>query len=230
MSGHIYKDYGEIVRRHGLFAVFGYWLSRLSGYIGPTRVFIRLPHWFPNKLAFAFDQEHTKSTPWWQDGCVLALSSATAIMVYTGFCNSARPMGCLWHFICGYIIIDKLGYHSGVLWFDDLRIGANVAHRKVWSHRRILFQAIINFLELIAIYAALYRQHMLSIPDLKFCKLFHYSFSVSTALSRPDGLNGPPNWLVDSQVAMSVFFLVVVISIVASVGYRRPEVAPSLDD
>ena len=183
MSEHIYSSLEEIARHHGLFAVVGYGLSRFLGSVSLTKLLFRLPRYFSKALARFYSGDHDKSTPPWHDGCVLFLSVVTGLLVWAGFSNTVSSRGCAWHFACWYLLLDKIVYHTGVLWFDDLKVGTKAAYRKVWSHRRILFQAIINFLESVAIFAALYRQHMLEVTDLHFSRLIHYSFSVSTALS-----------------------------------------------
>jgi hypothetical protein len=94
---------------------------------------------------------------------------------------------------------------------------------RVASHRRVFFQALINLAESVLLFAVLYGSHL---DDSNRDQATQASFEVATTLSRPEALRGVSNPLVNTQVAVSLFFLVVVISIVASVGYAREEAGP----
>ncbi|MCK4828466.1 hypothetical protein KA005_72720, partial [bacterium] len=99
---------------------------------------------------------------------------------------------------------------------------------RVWSHRRILFQGATNFIESIFLFGVLYR-YFGDVPNRPL-DIYQASFDLATSLSLPDALKDCPRWLTNFQVLVSLFFLVVVISIIASAGYTRRELAPTDDN
>ena len=95
---------------------------------------------------------------------------------------------------------------------------------RVCSHRRLFFQVFINFAESIVLFGVLYeRQLCMREPPPA---VYEASFRVATTLSPPDTIRGCAV-LTSSQVGVSLFFLVVVISVVASVAYSRQELSPT---
>ncbi|MFZ2070854.1 MAG: hypothetical protein WAV32_04525 [Halobacteriota archaeon] len=218
-----YKSWRDIIRWHGLFVLIGYSLIRLLRWTTPTRLWAKL-----SKLAllknWAWDQEYEKSRAWWQDIGIIIHIALVYLLVQMAFGTNT----CLsWVAKIGawYLLVDIVGYLAGVLWFDDLT-SETVLKRKVWSHRRIFFQTIINFGESIILFAILYR------PDdsMGFWVLFKKSFAIATTLSLPEhNFNNNIFLLVGSQIAVSLFFLVVGISVIASIGYARPEIGRTFD-
>lgn len=219
-----YQSWKDIWSGHGLFALVGYFVRDVHRRTTPTKVLFRLgrSRWLER---WAYDEESKKVVPWWQDVVVFAHAAATALIVYLGVSASGWVYTVV-TFVVWYFFIDMIGYHASVLWFDDLAIGETAEQRMVWSHRRILFQALVNFAESISLFPVLYIEHQ---PTLTYYELLNYSFSTAFALARPESL-ASPNWLVNAQIVVSAFFLVVVISVVASIAYKRPDLTHTFDD
>ena len=218
-----YKSWRDIIRWHGLFVLVGYSLIRLLRWTTPTRLWAKLSK-FKLLKSWAWDQKHEKSQAWWQDIGIIIHIALVYLLVQMTFGTNTYVS---WVAKIGawYLLVDIMGYLAGVLWFDDLT-PETVLKRKVWSHRRIFFQTIINFGESVTLYAILYR------PDDSVCFwiLFKKSFEIATTLSIPEHtLNNNMFWLVGSQIVVSLFFLVVAISVIASIGYARPEIGRSFD-
>jgi hypothetical protein len=218
-----YKSWPDIVRWHGLFVLVGYLLVRLLRWTTPTRLWAKLSKACLLKK-YAWDSEHEKSRPWWQDLGIIIHVALVYLLVQITFSantslNWAAKIGA-W-----YLLIDIIGYLAGVLWFDDLT-PEPVLKRKVWSHRRIFFQAVISFAESIVLFTILYHAH----GSICFWQLFSQSFTIATTLSIPDNIFiNNMFWLACLQVAISLFFLVIVISVIASIGYTRPELGRTFD-
>ncbi len=171
----------------------------------------------------AWEETTKKTKPWWQDLSVLLLAALIIVIVVVAH---KRPTLSLWFpVVSWFLLADIATYHAGVLWFDDLKPGKSWTELRVYSHRRILFQAFINFAESVFLFAVLYRYHFSLATGSS--QVYQASFEVASTLSRPSFLEAYPYWLTNIQVGFSVFFLVVVIGIVASVGYKRGELAPS---
>ncbi len=218
-----YKSYRDILRWHGLFAALGYAVFRLSQ-LTPGRIWFGLPQ-RTSVLSFAWDQKFEKSAPWWHDIGVLLLVGVTYLAILGAWSQQGWASVTAW-WVAWLLLVDMLAYHVRVLWFDDLEIRATNEHRKVWSHRRILFQALVNFAQSLCLFAIIYHAYQ---PTLSFRTLLQAAFTVATTLTRPDWLNVPVV-LIDLQVCVAIFFLVVVVSVVASIGYNRPELGKSFDD
>lgn len=125
-----------------------------------------------------------------------------------------------------YFLLDIICYHSRVLWFDDLDPTKKPDELKVWSHRRILFQAIINFAESILLFAVLYHQFDEE-SRLCFRQTVQKSFEIAASLQHSIELRFVPYFWTNLQIIISLFFFIIVISIIASVGYSRDEISPS---
>ena len=221
-----YENYRDILRWHGLFATVGYWFFRAFRYT-PSRTWFRLP----KKICclrcrdWIWNKEFQKATPCWHDIGVLLLVGVTCVVIWAAWRRQDWLSVAAWWLAC-LILIDMIAYHISVLWFDDLGIRQTDNHRKVWSHRRILFQAFINFAQSVFLFAVLYHGYL---STMTFLPLLQASFTVATTLTRPNSLR-VPTILVDLQVCVAIFFLVVVIGVVASIGYNRPELGKSFDD
>ncbi|MCK4787923.1 MAG: hypothetical protein KAV87_29490 [Desulfobacteraceae bacterium] len=218
-----YNNWRDIIRWHGLFVLVGYKLIRLLRWTTPIRLWAKLSK-FPYLKNYAWDGKYKKSKPWWQDVGIIIHIALVYLLVKISF----GPDACLsWFAKIGawYLLVDIIGYLAGVLWFDDLT-PETVLKRKVWSHRRIFFQAIVNFGESIALFAILYRTD----DSMIFWALFKQSFEIAATLSFPEYiLNNHSFWLVASQILVSLFFLIIVISVIASIGYARPEIGRTFD-
>ena len=219
-----YKSYGDILRWHGLFVALGYFLLQASEFT-PSRIWFKLPKKICFLKRLAWNEKFQKATPWWHDIGVILLVVVTYLVILSEW-NNQYWLSVVARAAAGVLLVDILAYHVRVLWFDDLEIRKTIEHRKVWSHRRILFQAIINFFQSLCLFAVVYHAYQ---PTAPFRTLLQASFTVATTLTRPASLNVPAI-LFDLQVAVSIFFLVVVVSVVASIGYNRPELGNSFRD
>jgi hypothetical protein len=167
-----------------------------------------------------------KPKPWWQDSMVIFLVVATSLMVWRSL---DRTPSIFLASVSWYLLFDMLVYHVRVLWFDQYEPKKPPDALKVFSHTRVLFQAIINFIQSIFLFGILYSFHSTTSSTEKPCLGFflQYSFNIATMRGKPENLEYIPLWLTNIHVVFSMFFLVVVISIIASVGYRRAELAPN---
>ena len=219
-----YNKYSDILSQHGLFTWLGYLLSVLCK-LTPTRAWLKLPEiCFLKNCSCIWNKTLRKVTPVWQDSGVVLSVAATFVLIHLAwsqqYCLSLTAWIFAWIFL-----VDMIAYYASVLWFDDLRIRENEEHRKVWSHRRILFQAIINFTQSIYLFAILYHAYQFTVP---FSQLLQHSFTVATTHTQSNCLS-VPIFLMNMQVSVTIFFLVVVITVLASIGYNRPELSKSFD-
>jgi hypothetical protein len=86
------------------------------------------------------------------------------------------------------------------------------------SNRRILFIAILNFIQSIFLFMPLYRA-VPALHDGSYRFLWARSFSTATLFS----LSEPITVVDEIQVAFSLFYLVILIAIMASVAYHRQD-------
>ncbi|MCJ7545731.1 MAG: hypothetical protein MUP30_02715 [Deltaproteobacteria bacterium] len=226
-----YKNYHDIRQWHGLFVAFFYWLFRLSK-LTPYRIWLWFPEKIPEKIGFlkrfkrfAWNARFEKATPCWHDMGVILLVGLTCGAILGSWSQQNWLSIAAW-WVAWLLLVDMLAYHIRVLWFDDLEIGRSSEYLKVWSHRRIFFQALINFIQSLCLFAVFYHRYK---PTESFWTLLQTSFTIATTLTQPDSLKALAI-LVDLQVGVAIFFLVVVISVVASIGYNRPELGKSFDE
>jgi len=208
----VYTKLEDIHHYHGWLIYLLYRIVYLSEWTTFTRLWFHLGE-FINKT-WTYDNNYKKVTPLWHD---IGVSLHVLITILISTKHSSN-------FLAMYLVVDMIAYNSRVLWFDDLIPCRTRKQNKVHSHRRILFQSLINFAESIFLFGVFYMNYCIS----SFCKtqFFQASFEVATTLGRPDSLSSCPSWLINSQVCISIFFVVAVISVIASVGYKRGEIAP----
>lgn len=207
----------DILLRHGVFVYLGYFILFYLGNISFTRNWFRFgkSRWW-KQIAL---HESGKTLPWWQDLGVLIL-----VLITLGLWWLADlleyPRWLAW--VSGYIIfIEFISYHARVLWFDDLEPKKRGDALKVFSHRRILAQAVVNYAQSILLFGVIYK---CTRPNT--ANPFQGSFDVATTLTRPTDWTDAvmPHWLTNIQVAVAVFFLVAAINIVATMAYTRQEI------
>lgn len=207
-----YSNFKDICHYHGWIVYLLYRIFYLSEWTTFTRLWFHFGE-FVNKT-WTYNNGYKKPTPLWHDiGVFLHILFTILISI--------------WHpsnLFAWYLIVDMIAYHSRVLWFDDLIPDRTRKQNKVHSHRRILFQSLINLAESIFLFGVLYMNYCVS--SLCKAQIFQASFEVATTLGRPDSLSSCPSWLLNSQIFISIFFLVVVLSVIASAGYKRGEIAP----
>jgi hypothetical protein len=212
------RKFSTPLKHHGFLVALFYWL------FGWIRCFLPYYRWF--KLAeriggeCIYDSEKEKSTPVWQDIYVsIILMLTVLILMLSNWPHWVMLIPCVW------ILLDILVYYLNVLWLDDLEREED----RVWSHRRILFAAAINFAEMMAIFSILYRVAA-GIPATVWDSLFR-SFRTATTLDFPEAfLISACNvycahtiW--GAQIFYSLFFIVIVIVTLAAMGFKRQEIA-----
>jgi len=206
-----------LLRRHGVLIYALYYLSEFVSWASIGHWLRWLPRGVP-ALAIAFDRKEDKVAASWQDAVSVFMLAWTPFIVSTvddpRWCiSSLSPI------LAGYVIYDALIYHVRVLWFDDLTPGSSAARSRVWSHRRIVFIAVANFVQSIFLLAVLQRASV-AFAHTPYPQLLARSFTTATLLSAPDSLTAVDTF----QIGISVFYLVIVIATTASVAYRRQEV------
>ena len=213
----LYSDYGKIWYYHGFIALAGYFALVVLGWFSLTSRWL----WLGTKSGCAYNPNLCKTKPWWQDLGVLLVFCLTIVVLYAGWSQSIL-WGKLARWGAWIILFDIFVYYTRVLWFDDLKPQRNLRASMVWSPRRILFQSLISFTESVFLFTVIY--HACVADGHTFWVLTRHSFTVATTLSAPKILGNCLTWV---QVGFSLFIGVVVINILASVGYSRGEHAPS---
>jgi hypothetical protein len=212
-----YRKSLDILDRHGLIILVLYWVTEIVSWLS-------LGHWLralPRKMSifsFAFDATLGIVKAWWQDMIFLLTLILLTPLAVTMAWNSNPCLALLGTFFSGYFLFDAIIYHVRVLWFDDLQPGIPNSRRGVSSHRRILFVAIFSFIQSIFLFSSLYRG-VSELPDRSYISLLQRSFSTATLLS----LASPVTIVDVVQVSVSLFFLAIVIAVMASIAYSRPE-------
>lgn len=209
----------DILDDHGLIVFVLYWLTEIGSKISASHQLRALPQKYP-RFKFAFDTDSDKTKPSWQDAVTLFFL-VVLTPIATGLSwDSRRWVAFLGFLFCIYLLLDNILYFSRVFWFDDLRPGDSNTRRRVTSHRRILFVALLGFGQSIFLFPSIYH-HVSSLSGTSRQDLFERSFSTATLFSLPK-----PITLVDMiQVSVSLFFLVIVIAVTASIAYRRKELS-----
>jgi hypothetical protein len=213
-----YASWKDLLDRHGPIVLIGYYASRLIELATPTPLLARLAR-APGLKTTAVDGDG-RARPWWQDLVLVLL--AVVIAMVTFLASPPRPTAPLVACVALYLLLDIVSYHARVLWFDDLQPGRAWRQLAVLSHRRLFFQAVINFVETVFLFAVLYR---LDDPMRAPGDLYQASLTIALTFARPEHFEALSPCVVTIQIAVSVFFLVTVISIVSAKGYAREELA-----
>lgn len=213
--------------RHGPIVAFGYWLCGLLRCVTFTHIWRLLSDRPGHRFR---DRIYDKSTPTWKDLGVIVLLLLTALVTMTGIYDTIPRA--LVRLASMYLIFDVMITHINELWFDSLTPGP-AAERRVWSHLRLLTQAFIGFAETIFLFGVLYLYEM---PERGLRGYLEYGllFSFSTATT----FNFERSFLGDAplptmnaihllwalQIFLSLFFILLVITIMANQGYARKEI------
>ncbi len=213
----------EIFKEQGCLVSALWWVTYLLTFFSFQYCFSRIAR----RITWAhtpFDQGRKKAKPWWQDTALLIV-----VAIATGaFFLSFKPqpfVRCLAFVLLILTIVDLLNYHARVLWFDDLRPAIPDSSPYVWSHRRILFHAIISFATVVVIFAGLYTFNS-DFAGGSPTGLLGQSFRTSVALDLR-----PHFGIVDAvQIGVSLFFIVVLLATIASTAYKRKELATPPED
>ena len=215
---HAFKDTGWIRREHGLIVWLAYWFTGIVS-------LVTISHWarWPRDkwpvVGYTHDKETGKTKPWLQDSVALFLLILSLPVLYLYWCN-CTTIPKLWVWFSAYLILDPLSRHVRIMWFDDLEPGIKKIRRKVWSHRRILFLAILSYGQSIFLFTPLL-QWVDFLRQKSFWTLWERSFGTATLTSLPHALTK-----VDVvQVLVSLFYLAIVVATTASIAYKRREVA-----
>jgi len=214
-----YKNVNDILKWHGLFAFIGYWFCNCPGAINSLNLWEKI-----GKLKilkkFTWNAEFDKLKPWWQDLVVLIIFLTTCIFVFITF---NRKPSLFIVIVIWYFLFDIFIYFTKVLWFDRYAPNKPAKSLKVFSQIRVLFQAIISYSQSILLFGMLYSFYDKS-P--KTSRYYQKSFEIATSLGSPTEDLKIMHWLSNMQIVISLFLLIVVISVIASVGYKRGELAP----
>jgi hypothetical protein len=211
-----YRSFSDVSKYHGPIVLVLYWLTQIVSWITITYLWLNLPRWGFCKSC-ALDQTYNKPKPWWQDLAVLIsilLTVLALLMAWHG--NSTIEAGAWW--LGFYVLLDSIAYYVRVLWFDDIVPNITDEERKVWSHRRILFQAVINYLQSMLLFTVFRRGVQ---PSDNLEGILFKSVEIAVTLEPIEH-----NAVTVAQIAVSLFFIVVVVSVMVSIGYRRKEIAP----
>ena len=219
----VYVRPSDVFRLHGPLVWFLYWAVRGLSCLTVSHIVRYLPYKL-SLLRFVRDTRTTKVKAWWQDIASAVPLLMTVLVVRAASGLSVPASRCL-QLAAAYLVFDLTIYHVRVLWFDDIAPGIGDSRRAVWSHRRILFLAIIAFVQSIFLFPAIYWLD----PNLRgadYQSLLERSFTTATFTSIARELTA-----IDVvQVAISLFFLAMVIATTASIAYRRGEVAGELQE
>ena len=210
-SGNPYPTMAHVLKRHGPLVVALWYTTEAASWLSIGH-WLR---WLPRRirfLAFAYNAAADKVKPWWQDAVAMLLLAATALPFYLVDGKAASAA------VAAYLIFDAAIYHIRALWFDDLTPWILSKRREVWSHRRILFLSLLHYLQSMLLFIPIYAC-VLATSLAKAPHLFKRSFATATLMSLGHPLTGADM----AQVAVSLFYLAVVVSTMASVAYRRPE-------
>lgn len=221
----LYISKWDILRWHGLFAYAGYKTVSLTKNLtlrGWLEHLMRIPRLRERTV----DQSSDKLWPWCQDIILLI-----TFLITIGFIIAAVQFQIPSALVKGtaiWLLIDKLCYLAGVLWFDDLRPGRSAIQAAVFSHRRVFFQAVLHLLETILLFAVLARSFGPQAVD--FGRSCQDSFEIATFLASPRNDDDCyPTWLANSQVAISILLFVIILGTVTSAAYARAELAPRVE-
>jgi hypothetical protein len=208
----------EIFSKHGCLVVGLWWLSYLLTFISIHYNLSRLARRFDGTCS-PYDHEEQKAKPWWQDIELLIALILTLVALFLVFLGKglAYSVGMILSLI---VMLDLLNFHARALWFDDLLPPISESATAVWSHRRLLFHAAISFVASVFLFSGFYTLGD-KYSDKPFKELVGKSFRTATTLYL-----GKEYGLIEAiQIAVSIFFLVVVIATVASSAYKRKELA-----
>ena len=173
-------------------------LGQVVQFVTPTGLWELLGQRVPR----AADPVTGSARVWWQAIVFLVMAMVTvalALLIYVGTPSAPQT------WVAAWLLVDIVGYHA----------------RGLSRPRRIL-PAMIHFAESIALFGILYEGSgcMRQPPPA----VFEASLAVATTLLRPAAIRGC-GILTTSQAALSVFFVLVVLTGVATVmtsGRRQP--------
>jgi len=217
---HWYSQFlstGQIFRQHGMVSFILYWLTGVLSLLSASF----WARWLPDTLPLigrTHDPETGKRYPALQDGVFLLSLVLTPLAIRLAWADiRTASAGC---FLSAFLIFDSLSRHVRIMWFDDLEPNVPGVRRKVWSHRRILFLAILSYAQSIPLFSSLlHTAPLLRARPFQF--LMDRSLGTATLLSLPDVITS----LDILQIAVSLFYLAIVVATTASVAYKRGEAA-----
>jgi hypothetical protein len=210
-----YQSSKDIIKNHGilvfiLFILFAKLLRKVSllYFLFSIPRNIRI-------LSRLIEHPYNKIVPWWQDLSLIVEILLTPVAIIFAWTNNNS-----WIFILPiYLLCDLLIYFIDVLWFDDLMLGINKGQKKVWSHRRLLFWAIIAYIQVIFLFPIFYKN---AVPQIAYDQLLLKSSQISTFMS----LSQIPSFIDTLQVILSMFYISIFVGVTVSIAYQRDEIAP----
>jgi hypothetical protein len=204
--------------KHGPLVAAFWWITVALSIISVQFNWLRLSRckWFKKK---AYDTQYMKSKPGWQDLGLLwwLLLGGLALILVRSQSSCAICAGGV---IAIYVVSDQILYHVRVLWLDSLRPAIKGSGKEVWSNRRILVVSILGYAWSIILFPAIYRAfgEPVAVASEDLSRL---SFKTATTFDLSNSLVGVASF----QIIVSLFFLAVVIAKMASISYKRDEVA-----
>ena len=223
----------KVRQDHGLLFVFFYrafgvirWLTFTFWWLNYLRAY---PCSCLRKKSWIWDdrEDKKKTTPCWQDLGVLIVLLLTVIVSLFGlyFLGVSSPYSKGIVVLTVWILLDIIIYHVNMLWFDELEMQLEWdKEAKIWSYRRVFFQAIFNFAESIILFGILYRLlgHIQCIQKAIFS-----SFVTAMTFDCPFDVQDPfvirILWAV--QISLSFFLILIVFATILSARPSRGEVA-----
>lgn len=217
------RKFSTPLNYHGPIVAFLYWVFGWLRCILPYFLWFKFAEFI--KKECIYDSDKKKSKPVWQDIHVLIIAILIALIWICGCPYFITLPLSLW------ILLDIFVYYANALRFDDLQPEENRDNR-VWSHRRSVIVAVINFLETIVLFSILYR--IIAAVPATALHSFFCSFRIATTFDfcYEMFLNSARNphiaYIIWSlQICFSLFFIVIVIAILAAIGFKRKEIASS---
>ena len=226
-------------KHHGIIFAFFYRIFGTIRWFTLRHLFIRfLPRVFDKECIY--DHCKKKSKPWWQDLWILIhLGFAILLFYCSGYCSLGDTFWKDPFFLFAiYLVADIFVFDTNMFFFDDLEQMEEVKpfwrrkkswNKMVWSHRRLLFQVAIDIVESVLLFAVLYK--IFSSASILIYEAFQISFTAAFTLGFMDQFRNKVPWLLWAiQIVFSFYLIVLILTTLASIGFKRKEIADSDKD
>jgi len=226
-------------KHHGIIFASIYLLCGFIRWFTLRHFFIRfLPKVFNKECIY--DHCKKKSKPWWQDSCIFVhLIFAVLLFYCSGYCSLGNTLWKeLFFWVAIYLLADIFVFDTNMFFFDDLEQMEEVKpfwrrkkswNKMVWSHRRLLFQVAIDIVESVLLFAVLYK--IFSSASILIYEAFQISFTAAFTLGFMDQFRNKVPWLLWAiQIVFSFYLIVLILTTLASIGFKRKEIADSDKD
>ena len=226
-------------KHHGIIFAFFYRIFGTIRWFTLRHLFIRfLPRVFDKECIY--DHCKKKSKPWWQDLWILIhLGFAILLFYCSGYCSLGDTFWKDPFFLFAiYLVADIFVFDTNMFFFDDLEQTEEVKplwwkgkcwDKMVWSHRRLLLQIVIDIVESVLLFAVLYK--IFSTTSISIREAFQISFTAAFTLSFIEQFRNKVPWLLWAiQIVFSFYLIVLILTTLASIGFKRKEIADSDKD